>query len=413
MRLEKSLLDLPAISGGKALFPEGLPLTRPASPDLEETIEDFRKILAGSTLTNGPFVARLESEAAEYFGVRHCVAVSSCTSGLMLLLRAGGVLGDVIVPSFTFAATVHAIVWNGLRPVFADIDPETLTLSPEAVQRAAGLRASAIIATHIYGNPCDVAGLAAVAKRNGLRLFFDAAHAFGSKRAGVAVGGFGDAEVFSLSPTKLVVSGEGGVIATNDEDLARRLRMGRDYGNPGDYDCLFVGLNARMSEFHAALGLKSLEGLERAVAQRNRLASEYRMSLEGVRGISFPKVRAIDRSTFKDFTILVDQELFGGSADDLATALKAEGVETRRYYSPAVHKMRAYRGFSTNGNLPVTDSVVPRVLTLPMFAEMTQEDVKGVARAIRRIQRSFARVEVWDPSPFVLPEAVEDAAAER
>lgn len=412
MRLEKPLIDPPAISGGTVLFPKGLPLTRPVTPDLDETIEDFRKILGGSTLTNGPFVSRLEKEAAEYFGVRHCVAVSSCTSGLMLLLKAGGVLGDVIVPSFTFAATVHAIVWNGLRPVFADIDPETLTLSPEAVQRAAGLRTSAILATHIYGNPCDVSGLTAVAKKNGLRLFFDAAHAFGSKRAGVAVGAFGDAEVFSLSPTKLVVSGEGGIIATNDEDLARRLRMGRDYGNPGDYDCLFVGLNARMSEFHAALGLRSLEVLEEAVAQRNRLAGHYRTALEKVPGISFPKVRAIDRSTFKDFTILVDAEHFGGSADDLAEALKSEGVETRRYYSPAVHKMRAYRGFSTNGNLSVTDSVVPRVLTLPMFAEMTHEDVQGVAKAIRRIQRSFAGVQVWDPNPFVVPD-VEEAAAER
>ena len=236
-------------------FPDGLPLARPGVADPTRVAADVEAILRSGVLTDGPYVRRLEEEAATYLGVRHCVAVASCTTGLMLVLRASELSGDVIVPSFTFAATAHAVEWNGLRPSFADIDPGPLTLSPSSVEQAIGVHTSAILATHIFGTPCDVEGLRDVAERNGLRLFFDAAHAFGSTHRGMKVGGFGDAEVFSFSPTKVVVAAEGGLIATNDDLLAERCRIGRNYGNPGDYDCRFVGLNARMSELHAATAL--------------------------------------------------------------------------------------------------------------------------------------------------------------
>lgn len=161
-----------------------LPLVRPSLPDPELYADAVRTILQSGVVTNGPYVREFERRAADYLDVRHCVAVSSCTSGLMLLLRASDLSGDVVVPSFTFAATAHAIAWNGLRPVFADIDPETLTLSPAAVARTVGVRTSAILATHLYGTPCDVDALAEISRRNGIRLFFDAAHAFGSTRRG-------------------------------------------------------------------------------------------------------------------------------------------------------------------------------------------------------------------------------------
>ena len=215
-----------------------------------------------------------------------------------------------------------------------------------------------------------------VARESGIRLFFDAAHAFGSIHAGSRVGGFGDGEVFSLSPTKVVVAGEGGIIATDDDLLAERCRFGRDYANPGDYDCRFVGLNARMSEPHAAMALGSLEGLDDRLAQRNAMASAYRALLDGTPGISFPQVLPGDYSTFKDFTILVDEEAFGLSADDLARALAADGVDTRRYYSPPVHRMQAYRFTSgSDGNLPVTDRVAGQVLTLPLWIDMSREQL--------------------------------------
>lgn len=381
--------DLPAFLGGAPAFPEGLPLVRPSIPDVEEVLGRIRRSMTDGVLTNGPLVRELEERAAEYLGVRHCVAVASCTAGLMLTLRAADLSGDVVTPSFTFAATAHAVAWNGLRPVFADVDPATLTLAPDAAGKAVGVRTSAILATHTYGTPCDVEGLAAVARDNGIRLFFDAAHAFGSARGERRIGGFGDAEVFSLSPTKVLVAGEGGIIATDDDILAERCRIGRDYGNPGDYDCRFVGLNARMSEPHAALALGSLDGLDERIEHRNALAASYREALEPIKGIGFPRIGDGDRSTFKDFTILVDPGVFGMDAAALGRALASEGVETRRYYSPPVHSMRAYRSLAgRNGELTVTEHVAERVLTLPMWSDMSGDQIAGVVDAVDRIRRA-------------------------
>jgi dTDP-4-amino-4,6-dideoxygalactose transaminase len=376
----------PAIDGGRPLFPDGLPLTRPAVGDPEALGAATRTILASGVLTNGPTVRRLEQRAAEYLGVRHCIAVSSCTAGLMLVLRVSGLSGDVVLPSFTFSATAHAVVWNGLRPVFADIRPDDLLLDPAAVARSAGVRTSAVLATHTYGTPCDVEALGELARRNGIRLFFDAAHAFGSRRGPAMIGGFGDAEVFSLSPTKVLVAGEGGIIATNHDSLAERCRFGRDYGNPGDYNTRFVGLNARMSELHAAIALASFDGLEERIAGRNELAERYSKVLGPLPGIAFPTVAEGDRSTYKDFTVLIDAGRFGMDAAAVAEALAAEGIQTRRYYAPPVHRQRAYRWVGpTNGSLPVTDAAAAQVLTLPLWTGMGDEQVDGVGAAFARL----------------------------
>lgn len=381
----------PAALGGEPAFPEPLGLVRPALPNADALAGDVRAILARRVLTNGPTVAELERRAADYLGVRHCVAVGSCTAGLMLVLRAAGLEGEVVVPSFTFVATAHAVAWNGLRPVFADVDPDTLTVDPSDAGAAAGPAASAIVATHVYGTPCAVESLARVAEERGLALFYDAAHAFGSRRGQVPVGRFGAAEVFSLSPTKVLVAAEGGFVSTDDDELAERCRIGRDYANPGDYDARFVGLNARMSELHAALALRSLEGLDERIERRNGLAAAYRGALEDVPGVDHPAVSDGDRSTFKDLTVMVDPEGFGLDAAALGQALKAEGVDTRRYYAPPVHRQQAYRHAATR-DLPVTDRAAARVLTLPLWSEMTESQVGRVGEAVRRIQRHAGRV---------------------
>ena len=363
---------------------ERIPLVRPGVPDPAAVAEDVRRILESGMLTNGPYVREFEARAASYLGVRNCIAVSSCTAGLMLVLRASELAGDVIVPSFTFAATAHAVAWNGLRPVFADVDPQTLTLAPRAVERAIGPRTSAIMATHVYGTPCDVEGLGDLASENGLRLFFDAAHALGSRRRGVPLGRFGDAEVFSLSPTKVAVAGEGGLVATHDDLLAERIRIGRDYGNPGDYDCRFVGLNARMSEFHAAIALASFDGLDDRIAERNRIAQGYVDALSGIPGLRFPAVPSGDLSTYKDFTVLVDRPAFGADADELAGALAERGIETKRYYSPPIHAMSAYRRIGgRNGALQATEEASRSALTLPLWSGMNAYHLERVVSAVR------------------------------
>jgi dTDP-4-amino-4,6-dideoxygalactose transaminase len=390
-------ISLPDSHAERSLPPSALsgidpiPLARPSVPSPEAVAADVERILASGVLTNGPHVRELERRAAEYLGVRHAVAVSSCTAGLMLVLRAAGLSGDVIVPSFTFAATAHAVAWNGLRPVFADIDPETLTLSPHAALRALTVRTSAILATHIFGTPCDTDALREVARSHGFRLFYDAAHAFGSRRGEVPIGRFGDAEVFSLSPTKTLVAAEGGIIATNDDVLAERCRIGRDYANPGDYDCRFVGLNARMSEVHAAVALNSLGGLDERVERRNQIAARYRERLARVPGIGFPAVHVGDRSTYKDFTVLVDPVDFGLTATELGDELRSAGIETRHYYAPPVHQMQAYRSTTIPGSdLLYTEEAAARVISLPMWSDLSDAQIDRVAETIRRASRAGA-----------------------
>lgn len=386
MTSEQILSGPPAWLGGQPAFPEKLPLVRPSIPDPAAMGRTLEEIFRSGTLTNGPYVRELELCVADHLGVDHCVAVASCTAGLMLVLRATGITGEVVLPTFTFSATAHAVVWNGAHVRFADVDERSLTLSPASVERAIGPRTEAIIGVHVYGTPCDVDALSAIASRSGVRLFFDAAHAFGSRHKLGAIGGFGDAEVFSLSPTKVLVAGEGGLITTNDADLAERCRIGRDYGNPGDYDCLFVGLNARMSEVHAATALASLETIEDQVARRNALAEIYRAGLRGLPGISFPELTEGDRSTYKDFTILIEADDFGMNVLQLADALRAEGIDSRRYYVPLVHEMQAYRSAAkSNGHLPVSHAVAEKVLTLPMWSGMTDNHPLRVALAITRI----------------------------
>jgi dTDP-4-amino-4,6-dideoxygalactose transaminase len=325
--------------------------------------------------------------AAERLGVDHVVAVNSCTSGLMLSVQAltDGRPGAVIVPSFTFSATAHAVAWNGRTPRFAECTPDTFQLDP--VRAAAALddgTVSALIATHIFGAPCEALRIAEIARANGVPVVFDAAHAFGAASGGTPVGGFGAAEVFSLTPTKVLVAGEGGLVSTNDAALAEILRMGRDYGNPGDYDTRFPGLNARMSEFHAAMALESLELLDENLERRRSLAELYRSYLGGITGIGFQAVPPKDASTYKDFTVTVDPTAYGCTRDTLARALDAEGIDTRKYFSPPVHRQRAYRHV-TGECLPVTERVSERVLSLPIFPSMHEEELEQVAETISAV----------------------------
>ncbi len=212
----------PTKAGSAPVFNERFRFINPTLPPLDRILSEYQQVYHQGLITNGKVVARLEASVCERLGVRHAIAVSSCTSGLMLAMRALGLRGEIILPSFTFFATGHAALWNGLTPVFADCDPHTWNIDPRAVERAITPKTAAILAVHLYGNPAPVADLEWIAGKHGIRLLFDAAHAFGATYKGQAVGQFGDVEVFSLSPTKLLVAGEGGLVCTNDATLAQR-----------------------------------------------------------------------------------------------------------------------------------------------------------------------------------------------
>jgi dTDP-4-amino-4,6-dideoxygalactose transaminase len=384
--------DVPAIHGGRPLLSERFRFIRPVLPSFETAIGSYRTAYNNGLITNADLVAQFEAAVAEYLGVRHCIAVSSCTTGLMMVLRALCLIGEVILPSFTFFATGHAVRWNGLQPVFADCNPDTWNVDLADVESRISERTSAILALHLYGNPSDVDGLTRIASRHGLKLIFDAAHAFGSQYRGHRVGQFGDAEVFSLSPTKLLVAGEGGLVTTNDAILARAIRGMRNYGDTGAYDPEWLGMNARMAEFNAALGLAGLPMVNEKVRRRNQIADMYTALLCDLPGLRFQQVHPADVHTYKDYSIHVTPEQFGLSRDELAEGLLAENIETKKYFYPPMHMQKLYKSFHgpSRKNLAQTEYVTSGILSLPIYESLPDSTIESVTVAIRRLARYAA-----------------------
>lgn len=387
--------ERPAILGGTKLFGEMVRLVMPTLPPISAISEQIAESLKTGRISNfSLFSTELEENLAAYLGVQYVLALSSGTSGLILLEKALDLRGEVIVPSFTFCATVHSLMWNRLTPVFVDIDRDTFNMNPDLVEEKISPSTSAILGVHIFGVPCHVAQLGQIAERHNLRLIFDAAHALGSQHSNVYVGNFGLAEVFSSSPTKVLTTGEGGFLATNLSWLKDLVACGRNYGNLGSGDCQFWGLNAKMPEFSAILGLKSLETLEENVQQRNEIAALFRSELGSLPGLTFQAVGLDVRSSYKDFAIVVEEEEFGLNRDQLAQALAAENIETRAYFYPPVHRLKAYSAYyeQYKDSLPNTDYVAERILCLPIYSHMSVELVQRISWAIRRIQAHAGQI---------------------
>jgi dTDP-4-amino-4,6-dideoxygalactose transaminase len=384
----------PAILGGRPAAAQEIPINQPTLPSLEELNAPLRSILESAQVTNGRFVRELEERAEEYCGVPHAIAVSNCTAGLMLALKVLEVRRPrVVLPSFTFPATAHIVDWNRLSPKFADCEESTFNLAPDSAERLLDDQVGALLAVPIFGNPVRGAALRRLAQRRRIPILYDAAHALGAMQQGKPVSQFADVAVYSLAPTKLVAAGEGGIITVHDEELARRLRVGRNYGNPGDYDCEFAGLNARMSEIHAAFAIAGLQKLEGAIARRTELVARYRERLQALPGIGFQEVLPGDRPTFNYFAMTVEPELFGLHVAELAVALKAENIGCRRYFYPPLHQQRIYVNRpETRGEVARTDRLVERVLCLPLFTHMTREQVDRVTETVHDIQQHAAAV---------------------
>ena len=288
-----------------------------------------------------------------------------------------------MIPSFTFLAAPAAIVWNNLRPVFIDVDPKTTNVTPQAIAAAITPRTVAIAACHNFGNPCDVRALEAVAAEHNLPLVIDAAHGFGASMHGLPVGAGATAQVFSLSPTKLLVAGEGGIVATDCDCLAHFVRMGREYGNDGSYDALFAGINGRMPELSAAKALASLDMLDDVSRRRNELAALYKNELSDLRGIGFVSYLPGGVSSHKDFSITIDPTRFGMTRDALRRTLASHGVETRAYYDPPCHRQTAFEHFYDRMKpLPATEILAARSLALPIGAHVDAAVVGEVCDVI-------------------------------
>ncbi len=366
-----------------------IPICRPELPPLERYVELLRDIWDSHMLSNfGKYAQRFEGYAQTYLGTQRVRALANCDLGLMIGLAALDLPqdGEAIVPSFTFNSTVNAVRWNHLSPVFADIDPERLTVDPLDVERLVGPRTAVVVATHVFGNPCDHDALRAVAGSK-IPIVYDAAHAFGSRYRGRPVGTLGDIEVFSFSGTKVTTSAEGGLIAAVSDALIKRLEYFRSYGFQSDYESRVVGLNAKMSELNAALGALAIEMVEPAVERRQAIVARYREALSRLPVLGFQSVDARDRSTHKDFCVLCERQAV---RDRLEQSLTAAGIQTKRYFRPA-HKMEAFRRFATR-SLPRTEDVAGRILCLPIFNEITESELDEVTGRVTAQLQGVARV---------------------
>ncbi|MCD6351474.1 MAG: DegT/DnrJ/EryC1/StrS family aminotransferase [Armatimonadetes bacterium] len=353
---------------------------KPFLPPAEELVEDFKAIVDSGWLTKGPYLQQYEQAAAQATDADHAVGVGSCTTGLMLLLMSLEKPGEVILPSFSFVATALPVVWNGLEPVFVDCREDSFNLDPNRVEEAITPRTRAILATHVHGNPADVEALQRIADEHGLKLFFDAAHGFGATWRGRGLGNLGDGSVFSTTPTKLVVTGEGGMVTTRHADLAEMVRIAREYGNPGDYDNVYIGLNGRLPEINCLLGIKTLELLEENIARRRAIAARYREALGELAGLSFQEMNSEGTASYKDFAILVDPDTFGLTRDELEEHLKGRGIATKRYFDPPIHTQKAFAAWRQRceGRLPVTEKIAAQVLCLPIYAGLSDGEVEYV-----------------------------------
>jgi dTDP-4-amino-4,6-dideoxygalactose transaminase len=370
------------------LTPIRTPIIFPTLPDPSELQPVVQAIFASGRVTVGEQVAGLEAEVRARPGVAHVVGVSSGTSALMLLLRALRLPpgSEVITPTFTFAATSHALLWMGLKPVFCDSEPESFTMDPAAAEALITPRTSAIYPVCIFGVPGDLDAYARLADRHGLALLYDSAQGLGSTYRGKGVGNFGNGEAFSMSPTKVVTAMEGGLITTNDEALAGELRYMRDYGKaPDGEDMRWLGLSARMSEVNALVARWSLARVDTWMANRAALMARYEAQLRDIPGVSFQRIPPHVVSSRNYFVVLLDPDQAPITRDALYTALKDDGIQTKRYFYPALHNQTLFQNVEPGcaARLPVAERIAARSLALPLYSHMPASIVDEVCDRIR------------------------------
>src|SRR5215471_11554133 len=374
-----------AIFGHEPTFPEKLHVGRPNSGERQALMERFNHILDTCWFTNdGPYVQELEQRLADLLGVRHCIAMCNGTVAMEIAIRATGMTGEVIVPSFTFVATAHALQWQQITPVFCDIDSRTHNLDPNKIEQMITPRTTGIIGVHLWGRACNVDALTEIAQRRKLTLLFDAAHALGCSYQGQMIGNFGNAEVFSFHATKFFNTFEGGAVATNNEDLAAQIRLMRNFGFAGYDRVIYIGTNGKMNELSAAMGLTLLDSLDEVVELNRRNYDCYKAGLSAVPGIEVLSYDHAESNNYQYVVLVVNEPLSGLSRDELLSVLHAENVVARRYFYPGCHRMEPYRSYYPHAGLmlPVTEAISEQVLSLPTGTSMTPAYIDEICQVI-------------------------------
>jgi dTDP-4-amino-4,6-dideoxygalactose transaminase len=382
--LKEQIHDL-AILGGTPAFAEKLHVGRPNIGDRSRLMQRFNDMLDRRWLSNnGIFVQELEQYIAHYLGVKHCIAICNGTVALEIMTRALGLQGEVIVPSFTFIATAHALQWQEITPVFCDVDATHL-LNPERVEAMITPRTTGIIGVHLWGNPCDVEALTSIARNHDLKLMFDASHAFACSHQGKMIGNFGEAEVFSFHATKFINSFEGGAITTNNDQLAEKIRLMKNFGFAGYDKVIHVGVNGKMSEAAAAMGLTSLESLTEFTDINHRNYRCYKAELKNIPGVTLFPYNEAEKCNYQYVVLEINSEVTNVTRDQLMRVLHAENIIARRYFYPGCHRMEPYCSYFPHAGLllPETERLSDRVLVLPTGTAIATTDVRTICQIIR------------------------------
>ena len=389
MKKLNSPADL-ALHGAPPAFKEPLHVGRPNLGSREVFLRYANDIFDRRWLSNnGPLVQEFERRLTEFLGVKHCVAMCNGTIALEIATRALELQGEVIVPSYTFIATAHALQWQEITPVFADIDPQTHNLDPEAVRRMITPRTTGILGVHLWGRACPVAALQAVAEEYRLKLLFDASHAFGCTYSGVPIGTFGECAVFSFHATKFFNTFEGGAVVTDNEDLATKMRLMKNFGFSGYDNVIYPGTNGKMAEMAAAMGLVNLDAIDEFVAANRRNHAVYARRLNAIAGLSVLAYDDREQNNYQYVVVEVGEE-FPVSRDEIVRALQAENVLARRYFWPGCHNMLPYRAFYPHAGLllPNTAIVADRVMVLPTGATIGESQIETIADIVAVLSRS-------------------------
>lgn len=398
--MTKKIADL-AIFGGAPAFTEPLHVGRPNIGDRRRLLERINDLLDRRWLTNnGPLVQEFEQRLAAFTGVRHCIPMCNGTVALEIAIRASELRGEVIVPSLTFVATAHALQWQEITPVFCDVDPRTYTLDPNMVDKMVTPRTTGIIGVHLFGRSCDIESIGQIAKKRNLKLLFDAAHAFGCSYKGRLIGGFGNAEIFSFHATKFLNSFEGGAIATNDDDLAARIRLMKNFGFAGYDNVIHIGTNGKMTEVCAAMGLTSLESLDEFIDVNRRNYQDYRLALDGMPGIHFMRYEETERCNYQYVILEVDEQITGVSRDQMVHILHAENILARRYFYPGGHNMEPYRSYFPHAGLmlPETERIAKRLMALPTGTAVGPGEIAIVCDILQLIVKQGSDIRQRLPS---------------
>lgn len=391
----KNSIEELAIFGSKPAFPDNLHVGRPNTGNRERLLMRINDILDRHWLTNrGIYVQEFEKKVADFTGAKHCIAVCNGTLALEIAIRALGLTGEVILPSFTFVATAHALQWHNLKPVFCDIDPHTHNIDPLAIEQLITPNTSGILGVHVWGRPCDINKLVEIAERHQLNLLFDAAHAFGCSYKGRMIGNFGQAEIFSFHATKFINTFEGGAIITNNDDLASEMRLIKNFGFV-DYDTVVrVGINGKMNEISAAMGLVMLESMDEIIETNQQNYFTYRHALNDIPGVHLITYDEAEKNNYQYIILEIDEPRFGINRDLLAEVLHAENVLARRYFYPGCHQMEPYRSLYPQAGhfLRNTEDLTQRVLSLPTGTAIGEIEILALCQIIRLVSQNPAQL---------------------